>query len=111
MVLNMLTTISMIKWGKTYGNLMVDVRTGSEKLKDRAKRILGVVTGLEPEPAEALLKRARWNVKAAIVMEKANLTLPQAMKRLRQADNLVREAIGEDIEPRLRKLLEARDAR
>jgi len=108
MVLNMLTTIAMIKWGKTYGNLMVDVRTGSEKLKDRAKRILGVVTGLEPEDAEALLKRARWNVKAAIVMQKANLTLPQAMKRLRSADNLVREAIGEDIEPRLRKLLEGR---
>ena len=108
MVLNMLTTIAMIKWGKTYGNLMVDVRTGSEKLKDRAKRILGVVTGLEPDEAEALLKRARWNVKAAIVMQKANLTLPQAMKRLRSADNLVREAIGEDIEPRLRKLLEAR---
>jgi N-acetylmuramic acid 6-phosphate etherase len=107
MVLNMLTTISMIKWGKTYGNLMVDVRTGSEKLKDRAKRILGVVTGLEPDAAEALLKRARWNVKAAIVMEKAGLTLPQAMKRLRQADNLVREAIGEDIEPRLRELLKS----
>ena len=105
MVLNMLTTVSMIKWGKTYGNLMVDVRTGSEKLKDRAKRIVGVVTGLDPDAAEALLKRSRWNVKAAIVMEKANLTLPQAMKRLRQADNLVREAIGEDIEPRLRELL------
>jgi len=105
MVLNMLTTISMIKWGKTYGNLMVDVRTGSEKLKDRAKRILGVVTGLEPEAAESLLKRARWNVKAAIVMQKAGLTLPQAVKRLRDADNLVREAIGEDIEPRLRELL------
>ena len=105
MVLNMLTTVSMIKWGKTYGNLMVDVRTGSEKLKDRAKRIVGVVTGLEPDKAEALLKRARWNVKAAIVMEKASLTLPQAMKRLRQADNLVREAIGEDVEPRLRQLL------
>ena len=105
LVLNMLTTVSMIKWGKTYGNLMVDVRTGSEKLKDRAKRILGVVTGLEPEAAEAVLKRARWNVKAAIVMEKAGLTLPQAMKRLRQKDNLVRDAIGEDIEPRLRQLL------
>jgi N-acetylmuramic acid 6-phosphate etherase len=105
MVLNMLTTVSMIKWGKTYGNLMVDVRTGSEKLKDRAKRILGVVTGLEPDQAEALLKRARWNVKAAIVMQKSGLTLPQAMKRLRQADNQVREAIGEDIEPRLRQLL------
>jgi len=105
MVLNMLTTVSMIKWGKTYGNLMVDVRTGSEKLKDRAKRILGIVTGLEPEAAEALLKRAKWNVKAAIVMEKAGLTLPQATKRLRTADNSVREAIGEDIEPRLRELL------
>ena len=101
----MLTTVSMIKWGKTYGNLMVDVRTGSEKLKDRAKRILGVVTGLEPDAAEALLKRARWNVKAAIVMQKAGLTLPQAMKRLRQNENLVRDAIGEDIEPRLRQLL------
>jgi N-acetylmuramic acid 6-phosphate etherase len=105
MVLNMLTTVAMIKWGKTYGNLMVDVRTGSEKLKDRAKRILGVATGLEPAAAETLLKRAKWNVKAAIVMEKAHLTLPQAMKRLRNADNSVREAIGEDIEPRLRELL------
>jgi len=105
MVLNMLTTISMIKWGKTYGNLMVDVQTGSEKLKDRAKRILGAVTGLDPAAAEALLKRAKWNVKAAIVMEKAGLTLPQALKRLRKADHSVREAIGEDIEPRLRQLL------
>ena len=105
MVLNMLTTISMIKWGKTYGNLMVDVQTGSEKLKDRAKRILTAVTGLDPDAAEALLKRAKWNVKAAIVMEKAGLTFPQALKRLRKADNSVREAIGEDIEPRLRQLL------
>ncbi len=105
LVLNMLTTVSMIKWGKTYGNLMVDVRTGSEKLKDRAKRIVNMVTGLDPAEAEALLKRARWNVKAAIVMQKAGLTLPQAMKRLRQNDNLVRDAIGEDIEPRLRQLL------
>lgn len=105
MVLNMLTTVAMIRWGKTYGNLMVDVRIGSEKLKDRAKRILGVVTGLEPDAAEALLKRARGNVKAAIVMQKADLTLPQAMKRLRQNDNLVRDAIGEDIEPRLRQVL------
>ena len=105
MVLNMLTTVAMIRWGKTYGNLMVDVRIGSEKLKDRAKRILGVVTGLEPDAAEALLKRARGNVKAAIVMQKAGLTLPQAMKRLREKDNLVRDAIGEDIEPRLREVL------
>src|SRR4029078_3158288 len=98
MVLNMLTTVAMIKVGKTYGNLMVDVRTGSEKLRDRARRILGVVTGLEYEQADALLKRARWNVKAAIVMEKTGLTRPQAIKRLRTADDSVRDAIGEDIE-------------
>jgi N-acetylmuramic acid 6-phosphate etherase len=105
MVLNMLTTISMIKLGKTYGNLMVDVQTGSEKLKDRARRIIGVVTGLDYDEADALLKRAKWNVKAAIVMQKADITLPQALKRLRKADDSIREAIGEDIEPRLRELL------
>ncbi|NUR56585.1 MAG: N-acetylmuramic acid 6-phosphate etherase [Acidobacteria bacterium] len=107
MVLNMLTTVAMIKWGKTYGNLMVDVKTGSEKLKDRARRILGVVTGLDYDTADALLKRAKWNVKAAIVMQKTGLTYPQATKRLRKAHNSVRDAIGEDIEPRLRELLEA----
>jgi N-acetylmuramic acid 6-phosphate etherase len=105
MVLNMLTTIAMIKVGKTYGNLMVDVRTGSEKLKDRARRIVGIVTGLDYDEADALLKRAKWNVKAAIVMQKGSVTLPQALNKLRKSDDLVREAIGEDIEPRLRQLL------
>ena len=105
MVLNMLTTVSMIKVGKTYGNLMVDVQTGSEKLKDRARRIIGIVTGLDYDAADELLKRARWNVKAAIVMQKTRLTLPQALRRLKKADDSVREAIGEDIEPRLRALL------
>jgi N-acetylmuramic acid 6-phosphate etherase len=105
MVLNMLTTISMIRVGKTYGNLMVDVRTGSEKLKDRARRIVGVVTDLGYDEADALLKRAKWNVKAAIVMQKTGVTLPQAIRRLKKADDLVRTAIGEDIEPRLRELL------
>ena len=47
MVLNMLTTTAMVRIGKTYGNLMVDVQTGSEKLKDRARRIVNIVTGLE----------------------------------------------------------------
>jgi N-acetylmuramic acid 6-phosphate etherase len=96
LVLNMLTTISMIKVGKTYGNLMVDVQTGSEKLKDRARRILGVVTGIDYDAADALLKRAKWNVKAAIIMQQANLTLPQALRRLKKAHDSVREAIGED---------------
>jgi N-acetylmuramic acid 6-phosphate etherase len=105
MVLNMLTTISMIKVGKTYGNLMVDVKTGSEKLKDRARRIVVTVTGITYDEADTLLKRAKWNVKAAIVMQKADLTLPKALQRLKKSDDQIREAIGEDIEPRLRELL------
>ncbi|MGE5359069.1 MAG: N-acetylmuramic acid 6-phosphate etherase [Bacteroidales bacterium] len=107
MVLNMLTTGAAVRIGKTYGNLMVDVQTTSEKLKDRARRIVTIATGLSYDDADKLLRRARWNVKAAIVMEKAQLTYPKAMARIRQADNFVREAIGEDIEPRLRELLKA----
>ena len=105
MVLNMLTTGAMIRIGKTYGNLMVDVQTGSEKLKDRARRIITIVTGLEYDEADKLLRRARWNVKAAIVMQKAGLSHPQALTRLRRAHNFVRDAIGEDAEVRLKELL------
>jgi N-acetylmuramic acid 6-phosphate etherase len=107
LVLNMLTSASMIRTGKTYGNLMVDVRTGSEKLRDRARRIIGIVTGLDYEHAEKLLEKARWNVKAAIVMQKGGLSYKQSLARLRHANGFVRDAIGEDIEPRLKALLKA----
>jgi N-acetylmuramic acid 6-phosphate etherase len=109
MVLNMLTTISMIRVGKTYGNLMVDVQTGSEKLKDRARRIVGIVTGVDPDEAGVLLQAAKWNVKAAIVMKRGGMTLPQALRKLKSADDSIRQALGEDLEPRLRKLLAAPD--
>ena len=105
MVLNMLTTISMIRVGKTYGNLMVDVQTGSDKLKDRARRIVAMVTGSDPEEAGELLRQAKWNTKAAIVMKNAGVSYAQAIRRLRKADDSVREAIGEDLEPRLKKIL------
>jgi len=111
MVLNMLTTASMVRIGKTYGNLMVDVHTGSEKLKDRARRILNIVSGLSYDDADQLLRRARWNVKAAIVMAKTDLPRAKALARLRRADDSVRQAIGEDIEPRLRELLRAQDSK
>ena len=105
MVLNMLTTISMVHIGKTYGNLMVDVQTGSEQRRDRARGIITTVTGLDYDAAGALLRRARWNVKAAIVMEKTGDTYAKALTRLKRAGHSVRHAIGEDVEPRLRERL------
>jgi N-acetylmuramic acid 6-phosphate etherase len=106
MVLNMLTTASMIRIGKTYGNLMVDVQMGSEKLRDRARRIITIVTGLDYDAADELLRSAHWNVKAAIVMQRRSLTFPQSLARLRRAHDFVRDAIGEDVEARLKELLE-----
>ena len=91
-VLNMLTTAAMVRAGKTYGNLMVDVKSNSDKLRDRARRIIGSVTGLDYDAADALLQRAQWNVKAAILMQQTGVTRAKALSRLR-------------VEPRLRKLL------
>ena len=105
MVLNILTTAAMVRTGKTYGNLMVDVSTGSEKLKDRARRIVNIITGLDYDAADALLKKAKWNVKAAVVMQKTGLSYEKAVTRVRKADGQLREALGEDIEAHLRKLL------
>jgi N-acetylmuramic acid 6-phosphate etherase len=105
LVLNMLTTAAMIRIGKTYGNLMVDVQMGSEKLRDRARRIIVIVTGLDYDEADKLLRRAHWNVKAAIVMQKSGFSYNQALSRLRHAHDIVRDAIGEDVEARLKELL------
>jgi N-acetylmuramic acid 6-phosphate etherase len=106
LVLNMLTTGAMVRIGKTYGNLMVDVQTGSEKRKDRARRIVNIVTGLEYDEVDKLMKRAHWNVKAAIVMQRTGLPYPKALARLRKAHDSMREALGEDIAPRLRGMLQ-----
>jgi N-acetylmuramic acid 6-phosphate etherase len=85
---------------------MVDVQTTSEKLRDRARRILVIVSGIDYDAADRLLKRAHGNVKAAIVMQKTGLDYRRALTKLRQADDVVRVAIGEDIEPRLHELVD-----
>jgi N-acetylmuramic acid 6-phosphate etherase len=105
MVLNMLTTIAMVRSGKAYGNLMVDVQATNDKLKDRARRIIATATGVDYDTAGKLLKSARNDVKAAIVMQRTGLTLSKALATLRTSHDSVREAVGEDAEPRLRALL------
>ena len=87
-VLNMLTTTAMVRAGKTYGNLMVDVKTNSDKLRDRARRIVSTVTGLDDDASDVLLKKAGWNVKAAILMHGAGVTRQQALSRLRTEPRL-----------------------
>ena len=67
-VLNILSTASMIRLGKTYGNLMVDLRATNDKLRDRAARIVVAVTGASVEEALAALERSRWRPKVAIVL-------------------------------------------
>src|SRR5471030_1184323 len=99
-VLNMLTTGAMVRIGKTYGNLMVDVQTGSEKRRHRARWIVTIVTVIDDAAADTLLCLARWNVKAAIVMQKVGLSYAQAITRLRKSHDFVRDAIGEDAEKR-----------
>ena len=64
-----------------------------------------IVTGLNYADADEVLRRAHWNVKAAIVMQKSGLPYPKAVSRLRLAHDFVRDAIGEDVETRLRQLL------
>jgi N-acetylmuramic acid 6-phosphate etherase len=111
MVLNMLTTIAMIRIGKTYGNLMVDVQSGSEQRKERAIRIISIVTGLDHHAAAALLKLAHGHVKAALVMNKTGSTYASALRRLRKAGDSVRTALGEELAPTLRDLLAASEPR
>ena len=95
LVLNTLTTTTMIKLGKVYGNLMVDLRAVNNKLRDRSARIVMDVTGLSRRRAQALLKRAEGRVKAALVMHYRKVDLQDALRILDDADQSLRRAIGD----------------
>jgi N-acetylmuramic acid 6-phosphate etherase len=95
LVLNMLTTCSMIRLGKVYENMMIDLQMTNQKLKERAKRIVMTITGVSYEKAEAVLQEADWHVKTALVMLKAGVAKEDALSRLRQADGFVRAAIDQ----------------
>jgi N-acetylmuramic acid 6-phosphate etherase len=98
MVLNMLSTGIMVRLGKTFGNLMIDLRPSNAKLRVRAARLLGKVTGLDEEASRQLLATAGWEVNTAVVMARLNCTAAEARRRLAQADGFVR-AVLEENEP------------
>lgn len=93
MVLNMLTTAAMIKLGKVYGNLMVDVSPSNQKLMERAKRIVAQAAGVSLEEAQSVLKEANYNPKLAIVMSKGAYTVEEAKERLEKAQGFISKAL------------------
>jgi N-acetylmuramic acid 6-phosphate etherase len=94
MALNLLSTASMVRYGKVYGNLMVDVRVTNRKLAERAVRIVCEVSGVDAARAEALLAETGQRVKPAIVMAALGVSADEAERRLQAADGLLAGVIG-----------------
>lgn len=93
MILNMITSTSMIKIGKVYENLMVDVSVSNKKLKERAKRILSTITNVSYEEAGEFLGLSNYEVKPAIVMIKTKVSFLEAKEHINNAEGFVRKAI------------------
>ncbi|MFI8070318.1 N-acetylmuramic acid 6-phosphate etherase [Streptomyces sp. NPDC086033] len=94
LVLNMLSTITMIRLGKTYGNLMVDVRASNEKLRARSRRIVALATGADDEEVERALAATDGEVKNAILTILADVDGPTAARLLEDSDGHLRAALA-----------------
>lgn len=94
LILNMVTTAAMIRMGKVYGNLMVDLRMTSKKLEERSKRVVMMVAGVSYDAAAELLEKANGHVKTALVMALANVNAEEARARIEKTDGVIRKAIG-----------------
>ena len=95
LVLNMITTASMIKLGYVYSNLMIRVQMKNEKLQERGRRIIMSATGTDDSTANRALKQAQGDIKTAIVMLKRKITRKEARRRLKQAQLNLRAALAE----------------
>lgn len=93
LVLNMLTTCTMVKLGKTYNNLMVDLKASNKKLYDRSIRIIKAATGADAETATEFLHKASMNCKLAILMIKTGLGAEEAEQALLKCDGNLKAAI------------------
>ena len=99
LVLNTITTGAMVRLGKVYGNLMVDLQVTCEKLRDRGERILGSLLGLERPAAAALLERSGGHVKTALVMGRLGIEAGEARRRLEEAGGVVSRVLGDLPDP------------
>ena len=93
LVLNMLTTTAMIRMGKVYENMMIDLQMTNKKLFERSKKIVMTITGVSYDEAAKYLQQAGGHVKTALVMIKAGVNADDARERLIKADGFVRKAI------------------
>jgi N-acetylmuramic acid 6-phosphate etherase len=96
LVLNMISTAAMVRLGKVYGNLMVDVQPTNEKLVDRAVRIVAEATGCPEDEAQRALDASDGHAKTAIVMILRGVGAAEARERLARADGFVRRAISDN---------------
>ena len=96
MILNMISTGAMIRIGKTYGNLMVDLRAMSQKLVDRGERIVMEVCDVDRAEARRLIDAAAGSVKTAIVMQKLGVARAEAERALAQAGGVIRRVVHEE---------------
>ncbi len=99
LVLNMITTGAMIRIGKTYGNLMVDLRATNNKLVDRSERIVSEVCGVTREEARKLLDASDKSVKTAIVMQKLGVGREAAERALQENGGIIRKVTNEPPPP------------
>ena len=94
MILNMVTTGAMIRWGRAYGNFMVDLRASAAKLHDRGERIVMEIAGVSREEARRVIAAADGHVKTAIVMLKRGVDRAEAERLLEEARGYARKAVG-----------------
>ena len=93
LILNMISTTTMIKLGKVYGNLMIDLKTVNKKLIDRGTRIISEITGLDYEQSKDRLESAENSVKSAIVMEEFKCNLEESKVMLENVDGFLHKLI------------------
>jgi len=95
LVLNAFSSTLMIRLGRVYGNLMVDVRATNAKLRQRAVRLVQQAAGVDADVAERVLGDAAWDVKLAIACLRLNLSIDEAVRRLSQSSGRLSDVLGE----------------